>query len=312
MEKVQRLSREGVHSSEWKCEISFGEDKERYKMEIIKENITSLTDEQKTDLLIYLNKSGYDNYYLADLFDINVLDLINYLKKLNSYYKKCNNRDCLQPIKLYTQFTKNKNRDDGCEPRCKDCLKEYYNRKRDHILEYHKEYRETNSEQISNTLMNWRNNNSDYIKDYNSNYYLENKNKLNNRSHDYHKDNKEKISQKHSEYYLEHVDERKEYNHIYNHNNKAKKRANSKKYKINKIQATPKWANLKKIEEIYQQAIDLEKQDGIKRHVDHIIPLHGVDENGEHVVCGLHVETNLQILTESENLRKKNKFNAKR
>ena len=32
MEKVQRLSREGVHSSEWKCEISFGEDKERYKV----------------------------------------------------------------------------------------------------------------------------------------------------------------------------------------------------------------------------------------------------------------------------------------
>ena len=26
MEKVQRLSRKGVHLSEWKCEISFGED----------------------------------------------------------------------------------------------------------------------------------------------------------------------------------------------------------------------------------------------------------------------------------------------
>ena len=62
----------------------------------------------------------------------------------------------------------------------------------------------------------------------------------------------------------------------------------------------------------YQQAINLEKQDGIKRHVHHIIPLHGVDENGVHVVSGLHVETNLQILTESENLKKSNKFNANR
>ncbi|MFA7506993.1 MAG: hypothetical protein WCZ11_02020 [Bacilli bacterium] len=53
----------------------------------------------------------------------------------------------------------------------------------------------------------------------------------------------------------------------------------------------------------------MEKQDGIKRHVDHIIPLHGVNNYGEHVVCGLHIETNLQILTESENLKKHNKFN---
>ena len=287
----------------------FWQRKRKKKMEMTKENIEKLTDEQKSEILIYLNKTGYDNYYLANLFNITVKALINYLKELNSYYKKCNSSDCLQPIKLYTEFTRNKNTDDGCEPRCKDCLKQYYNRKREHILKYHKEYRENNVEQSSDTLMNWRNNNQDYIKQYNQQYYLDNKEELIKHNHEYYKENREEILEKHIDYNLEHKSDRQEYNQFYNQNNKAKKRANNKKYKINKTQATPSWADLKKIEEIYQQAIDLEKLDGIKRHVDHIIPLYGVNENGEHIVCGLHVETNLQILTESENLHKKNKFN---
>ena len=150
--------------------------------------------------------------------------------------------------------------------------------------------------------MNWRNNNPDYIKDYNKNYYIENKEYLNEKSHIYHEENKQIIAEVHSKYYIEHKEERKNYNIQYNQNNKSKKRSNSKKYKILRIQAIPKWANIKEIEKIYKQAQELELQDGIKRHVDHIIPLQGKN------VCGLHVEYNLQILTEEENLKKSNKF----
>lgn len=66
--------------------------------------------------------------------------------------------------------------------------------------------------------------------------------------------------------------------------------------------ATPAWANLHEINRIYAEAKGLEARDGVKRHVDHVVPIK------HNLVCGLHVEHNLQILTASENVRKKNKF----
>lgn len=64
----------------------------------------------------------------------------------------------------------------------------------------------------------------------------------------------------------------------------------------------PLWANKKEIEKIYRQCRIISKSTGFEHHVDHVIPLKG--EN----VSGLHVETNLQIISATENLSKKNKF----
>lgn len=62
--------------------------------------------------------------------------------------------------------------------------------------------------------------------------------------------------------------------------------------------ATPIWANLDAIKSIYTQAKELEIADGVKRHVDHIVPLKGRD------VCGLHVLHNLRIVSARDNLIK--------
>ena len=67
-----------------------------------------------------------------------------------------------------------------------------------------------------------------------------------------------------------------------------------------RVIATPLWANKKKIKEFYAVAKMLTENTGIKHQVDHIVPLRG------ELVCGLHVEYNLQILTKDENIRKSN------
>ena len=63
--------------------------------------------------------------------------------------------------------------------------------------------------------------------------------------------------------------------------------------------ATPKFANKQKIKEIYKRCREITLETGIQHHVDHIIPIKST------IVCGLHTETNLRIVTATENLTRK-------
>lgn len=80
-------------------------------------------------------------------------------------------------------------------------------------------------------------------------------------------------------------------------------RAKNSAYKRRELKhLTPSWANTEKINDIYIKARKMSQETGITHEVDHIIPL------THKLVCGLHVESNLQILTEQENCQKSNKF----
>ena len=123
-----------------------------------------------------------------------------------------------------------------------------------------------------------------YQKQYQKEYYLKNKDKLNEISKQYALKNREKLK-----IYL------KEYSKNYCLKNPHILNALNAKRKATKLKATPKFADLKKIKEIYRNCPK-------GYHVDHIVPL------SNKLVCGLHVEWNLQYLTASDNRRKSNKL----
>lgn len=83
--------------------------------------------------------------------------------------------------------------------------------------------------------------------------------------------------------------------------NPDKLRANDARRKASKLRATPAWANHRYIALWYKVAVLEELRTGHKCHVDHIVPLRSK------LVCGLHVEHNMQVMLGIDNLSKGNR-----
>lgn len=84
-----------------------------------------------------------------------------------------------------------------------------------------------------------------------------------------------------------------------------KNTAKTAQYNANKHCRVPKWItkeDISKIKSIYKLCRLITKKTGIRHEVDHIYPL-----NGKYV-SGLHVPSNLQIITKEANLKKSNKL----
>jgi hypothetical protein len=88
----------------------------------------------------------------------------------------------------------------------------------------------------------------------------------------------------------------------YRRANPGKSRAAVARWRAAVHQATPSWADLADIAAIYDEASRLSDEQGRVYHVDHIVPLRGVN------VCGLHVPWNLRVVTATENCAKSNRL----
>jgi len=92
-----------------------------------------------------------------------------------------------------------------------------------------------------------------------------------------------------------HPDICKAYSKAWNKANPEKNTIKTTERRAAVKQRTMAWSDLEAIESIYAKARHLTKVTGVRHEVDHYYPLRGK------LVSGLHVETNLQILTSLEN-----------
>ena len=170
---------------------------------------------------------------------------------------------------------------------------------------------------ISVAKREWRASNLEKAKAIAKASFLRNKERRNQESRDYYNANRALVSAKAREWREENSDLVKVRKQKYRIAHDVKARATMKLYRarrpelnamicatrrVKKKSATPAWANKAAIAAIYREAKRLTKETGVPHHVDHVYPI-------KHpLVCGLHVETNLQILRASENQRKSNSF----
>lgn len=214
--------------------------------------------------------------------------------------KKC--LRCKQ-ILAYEFFANNKKAKDGLQCWCKQCRKEYR-------LENIERYKEKDKERYLNNKDLYKKQSKERrekigkeaIKKYNVNYWKKNKDKLSKKNKEWRKVNKEKYIAAQKNYYIKNKE-------IFYQNNRKKWLSNPeivleacRRRTAKKLNAVPKWANMKLINEFYLIAKKLTEKTGIQHQVDHIVPLQSK------LVCGLHVEHNLQVITQSENSSKGNRW----
>ena len=191
--------------------------------------------------------------------------------------------------KALSEFHRKKHNADGYHGTCKRCANAYYakHRKenRDRYLAYEAEWRASHRENVKLAQRKWRAANTELAKErtrvaalkaYRARPYA-------------------RWTAMEQQQHRDRVNSWRRANPSHGASFRAKRRAAEKR-------ATPVWANSFFIAEAYRLAALRTKLFGFSWHVDHIVPL-------QHpLVCGLHVESNLNVIPASENQKKHNRF----
>jgi len=175
-----------------------------------------------------------------------------------------------------TEYHKNRNKPDGLADGCKACVK---------IT--NKEYILKNKNRVYAKMVGYRAAHKDKTKAYNA---------------EWHKNNPDRSREIAKAYRDRHPERKAARASLYGKLNRHKVNATTNRYRANKLNATPPWANGAEIEKYYKEAARLTQETGIQHHVDHILPLRG------QLVSGFHCENNLQVLPGRINQSKGNRM----
>lgn len=163
-----------------------------------------------------------------------------------------------------------------------------------------RKYRLKNKDAFKVSQAEYYKNNKEAILARTSAWQKANPEKVSARNKAYRERHPERVAEHQKKYLIENKDARRERGKEWKANNKAKVNESTARRRATKRNATPKWANVFFMREIYDLARLRSDLLGVDYEVDHIIPM------SSKVVCGLHVEHNLQILTAQENKIKSN------
>jgi hypothetical protein len=204
------------------------------------------------------------------------------------------------------EFNKDKQRSDGLCSYCRPCVKaknaEKYRANSEKILARNKAWTEANPDKVREQKKRYREEKAADIRKTIADWQKKNKEKV----ADYTRKWREKVGQERvlsdaKAYREANREKTREAALKWQRKNLGRVAANNAARYAAKLRATPAWADLEKIAQIYIEAAELAKNNGVTYHVDHVIPLRSK------IVCGLHCEANLRILDAGENRSKGNR-----
>lgn len=188
---------------------------------------------------------------------------------------------------------------------CVECLKArkriWAARNAHHASAKSRKWYAENRERAQETRANWRERNADRVRDNVAAYQAANKEKLEAAAKVWRSSNRDRVNGYAARYRSENKEAFLRAGSEWRARNRHLVNAKKARREASKLKATPAWADQKKIAAIYAEAARITAETCILHHVDHIIPL------VSKLVCGLHVETNLQILPASMNQSKSNR-----
>lgn len=232
--------------------------------------------------------------------------------------KQCAKCRELKPVEM---FSKDKTRPDGRNYCCKICHsarnrkynaenpearylrnKSWRQRNPDKCAQYIATYVTRNPEKVKETQANYRERNRERERTRGRIYKALNAETIRAKAAEYRAKFPEKVRASYRAYEKANLEKRKAKNVDYAKRNPDKISAKAARRRATKLQATPKWADDAILKAWYMYAESMSGATGVKYHVDHIVPLKS------EIVCGLHCESNLQILPGVENVAKNNRY----